>query len=331
MALLWRVSAEPVLCFDGDGAGQRAAYRAIERALPLLKPERSFKFVTLSDGMDPDDMLREKGAGALRDALIHGVPFVKMLFQRELAESGPLDTPEAEAGLKVRLRKAAAIIADPDLARTYKDYLIAAFYQHLRPSKEEVKRANWTRNRHDRARRHEAVLDMTPEARAAVQVLSLAPRPLIAAVVDGLIDNPELVHEQAEMLSNQGIGDAGLDRLVADLVRLSFEAEALAEGLLRSRLKAMGHEETLQRIDRVSPIAHAPFQNASIPLEQVRASLLKAMAVIMETLALDRALNEMKNEEDFDVVAFSNLKAQRDAMRRLLGGGALWEAGGTAH
>ena len=81
MALLWRVSSEPVLCFDGDGAGQRAAYRSIERALPLLKAGRSFRFALLEGGQDPDDILREKGAPALR----HARPRSKFWIPRSVA------------------------------------------------------------------------------------------------------------------------------------------------------------------------------------------------------------------------------------------------------
>ncbi|HEY4584776.1 MAG TPA: DNA primase, partial [Brevundimonas sp.] len=66
MAVLWRVSSEPVLSFDGDAAGLRAAYRSIERALPLLKPGKSFRFALLEGGQDPDDILRDRGAPALR-------------------------------------------------------------------------------------------------------------------------------------------------------------------------------------------------------------------------------------------------------------------------
>ena len=66
MELLWRLHPEPTLCFDGDAAGRRAAGRAIDRALPVLKPGRSFKFALVTGGKDPDDVLREKGAAALK-------------------------------------------------------------------------------------------------------------------------------------------------------------------------------------------------------------------------------------------------------------------------
>ena len=126
MERLWRVSAEPVLCFDGDAAGLRAAYRSIERSLPLLKSGRSFRFALLDAGQDPDDILRDKGAPALRQALSNVRPFIEVLFRRE-AEAEPLDTPERKAGLKGRLRQAASAIQDKDLAEHYRRALFERF------------------------------------------------------------------------------------------------------------------------------------------------------------------------------------------------------------
>ncbi|NEX92619.1 DNA primase, partial [Caulobacter sp. 17J65-9] len=126
MELLWRIHSEPVLCFDGDKAGLRAAFRSIDRALPQLKAGRSFRFCLLSGGQDPDDVLRDKGALALRDQLSDTKPFVEVLFQRE-RDAEPLDTPERRAGLKSRLRAVAAAIQDKDLSEQYRNDLFARF------------------------------------------------------------------------------------------------------------------------------------------------------------------------------------------------------------
>src|SRR6201996_2337350 len=96
MALMWRFHAEPTLCFDGDKAGQRAAARAIERALPHLKPGKSFKFAIVTGGKDPDDVLREQGPAALKAQLAQTTPFAVALFALQ-RDSEPLDTPERRA------------------------------------------------------------------------------------------------------------------------------------------------------------------------------------------------------------------------------------------
>lgn len=118
LGLLWRSDDQPCLCFDGDAAGLRAAYRSIERALPLLKPDKSLRFCFLPDGLDPDDLIRRDGPEAMRNALREARPLVRVLIA---AEEGlyPLDTPERVAGLRTRLRARVASIADPDVRAAY--------------------------------------------------------------------------------------------------------------------------------------------------------------------------------------------------------------------
>ncbi|AYG96328.1 DNA primase [Brevundimonas naejangsanensis] len=324
MGLLWRTSAEPTLCFDGDGAGQRAAARTVERALPLLKPERSFQFVTLSGGLDPDDMLREKGAAALREAMQQTVPFSKKLFEKECFDVGALDTPEKEASLLVRLRKAAATIADPDLSKTYKDYLVGAFYQLVRPTEQEKKQAHRVIYRDRKARQAQAIMDVTPEARLAAKSLSQAPKPIMSAVIEGLISYPSIISERAEVLGTQSFGDPDLDRLLGDLVRITYDVSSMSDGLLRSRLRALGHDGILKRVDRTASIAHAPFLETGISLEEAEKSLRRAIDALLQALALNRALTELKRDADFDLVTFGGLKGQRDALERYISSGEIW-------
>lgn len=116
--LAWHLVDEPVLAFDGDAAGQRAAVRAATRALPLLKPGKSLMFLTLPAGQDPDDVARQGGAAAIEQLLKAAQPLAALLFAAEAA-AGPLDTPERRAGLKARLKQLAQDIADPDIRRDY--------------------------------------------------------------------------------------------------------------------------------------------------------------------------------------------------------------------
>ncbi|GJE54144.1 DNA primase [Methylobacterium thuringiense] len=120
LALLWRHGDEPILCFDGDKAGQKAAFRALDVALPMLEPGKSLRFAMLPQGQDPDDLLRSGGASAI-DAVLEGArPLVEMLWARE-SEAGPLDTPERRAGMARTLREAVSGIRDETVRRFYRD------------------------------------------------------------------------------------------------------------------------------------------------------------------------------------------------------------------
>ena len=94
--LMWRMAEEPILCFDGDRAGRKAAHRAIDTALPLLGPGRSLRFAFLPDGQDPDDLVRTQGPEALARVVETARPLVEVLWNREV-EAGLLDTPERRA------------------------------------------------------------------------------------------------------------------------------------------------------------------------------------------------------------------------------------------
>jgi DNA primase len=130
LGLLWRAGPEPVLCFDGDRAGLGAAYRSIERALPGLQPGRSVFFCLLSDGMDPDDLIRDKGPGAMGKALDGALPLVEVLWRRE-RDLEPVDTPERQAGLEQRLLHAASAIQNGAVKSAYERELKARMRDHL--------------------------------------------------------------------------------------------------------------------------------------------------------------------------------------------------------
>src|SRR5262245_34139798 len=118
IAELWRLAPEPILCFDGDAAGQRAAGRAVERALPLLQPGKSLRFALLPPGDDPDTLVRNHGPEAMREVLGEARPLIDLLWDQELAQ-GPTDTPERRAGFRQRLRDRIRQIAEKTV---YEDY-----------------------------------------------------------------------------------------------------------------------------------------------------------------------------------------------------------------
>ena len=111
VGLLWRMTPEPILCFDGDSAGKKAAYRAIDTVLPLLKPGMSIRFAFLPDGLDPDDLVRQQGPEAMEAALAAAQPLAQVLFDREWAQDD-WSTPERRAKLEQQIRMLTARIED---------------------------------------------------------------------------------------------------------------------------------------------------------------------------------------------------------------------------
>jgi DNA primase len=127
--LMWRVAPEPVLCFDGDKAGLKAAFRAVETVLPLLKPGYSVRFALLPDNLDPDDLVRTRGRGAMDEVLAAARPLADMLWMREL-EGGDWSTPERRALLESRIDDLLATIGDAKVRRHYEASLRDRLRRH---------------------------------------------------------------------------------------------------------------------------------------------------------------------------------------------------------
>ena len=117
LALLWKMSAEPILCFDGDEAGLRAAHRAADLALERLVPGKSLRFAILPGGQDPDDLLKSAGPKAMQGVLDGARPLADLVWERETR--GVFDTPERRAQLEKHIAGLARTIRDEDVRRHY--------------------------------------------------------------------------------------------------------------------------------------------------------------------------------------------------------------------
>jgi len=135
LEMLWRMVEVPILCFDGDSAGQRAAMRAVQRALPLLGPMRSLSIVRLPAGLDPDDLVNRDGAGAMEELVAQSESVLDILWSVE-RDAQPLATPESKAGLKARLMAHVDTIADQDVRALYRRELLDRFSAFAYPPRD---------------------------------------------------------------------------------------------------------------------------------------------------------------------------------------------------
>ena len=146
LALLWKMADEPVLCFDGDNAGLRAAYRAVDLAMPRLKPGKSLKFALLPQGQDPDDLVRSGGREAMADVIGAAKPLAGMLWARE-TEGHTFDTPERRAALEARINEVTTGIADEAVRKYYRQDFNARLSQFFAPARtqqrEQRSGGNW--------------------------------------------------------------------------------------------------------------------------------------------------------------------------------------------
>ncbi|EFG83648.1 DNA primase [Novacetimonas hansenii] len=189
MEALWQVSSAPVLCFDGDAAGQRAAVKAAETALPLLNVERTLRFCTLPEGEDPDSLLRQRGTAAMA-ALVEGArPLSEVLFG--LLSEGTRDPgPEQRAALRQRLVEAAGLIPDKSLASEYRSTLLDRFFATFRRRPAMSGRGGRGQGAAPAARSLAGVLPVAPDLDA--QSVAMERMRILTAI---LLRHPEVLEE----------------------------------------------------------------------------------------------------------------------------------------
>lgn len=313
---MWRMSDVPILCLDGDSAGQKAAIRAAHRALPLLAPGRSLSFVTLPDAMDPDDFVRARGKAAFDALLDKAEPMVDRLWAQELSAE-PLDTPERRAGLRRRLNELAQTIADPMVRGEYQ----AEFRQRadalFRPAQGArggnamrggAGRGTWRPNA--RGRNGGWVPPERPPSPAARGVGTAGlDHALAKSVLSGLIRYPTEIARHAEALerlrSGDGalarLGDSPLARMFETVLDASLRHHALDSAQLRTILAQSGFGEDADALLRPESLslsfARAPArgneENSDPEAETARAATEKARQEARARALLDEAITVM--------------------------------------
>ena len=263
LVLLWRMADEPTLCFDGDAAGRRAAYRAVDLALPVLKPGRSLKFASLPEGHDPDDLVRAGGRAAIHEVVAAARPLAEVLWMRE-TEAGGFDTPERRAAFEARLVAVTATIGDDSVRKYYRrefgDRLRRLFDVDERPPMRGKRGdlrgrrpqgfgAARARGRPDRPRSPGRLIGGEPYVVASAQLASSplhrghrAAIPLREALIlQAVINHPWLLHEHLEELAGAEFRHAEAARIKRELIDIfahggASDGEAMVAELGRREL-----------------------------------------------------------------------------------------------
>ncbi|WP_370188415.1 DNA primase [Qipengyuania sp.] len=277
--LLWRQVERPILCFDGDNAGQRAAMRAIARVLPMLRPAHSLAIVRMPAGKDPDDLIREKGVAAIEDLLARPASLLDTLWEFEKA-AGALDTPEDKAGLKARLLDHVDAIQHPDIRALYKRELLERFSALAfppRPPREFQPRGDWKKGGF-----RQPAPALAPEARASLTraMQGGARDALTRAVIAGLVKYPDQILRHEEALSDLARRDQNVGPAIDSLLEAAETLDLSAQSTI-----------SLERGLPAPPEkAHFAFLDEGTDPGDAREDLAEAVSLLVERPALEAAL-----------------------------------------
>ncbi|MEM7524884.1 MAG: DNA primase [Pseudomonadota bacterium] len=293
MRLVWRAVPEPVLCFDGDAAGIRAATRAALRALPLLEPGKSLRFAVLPEGQDPDDLVRAAGIAAFERLLETAEPLIEHLWRIE-TEGADLATPERRAAVRKRLGEHASAIADGSVQQLYRSEFKARFDRMF------VTQQGGTRSFGSPAR-------FAGGASAAVRALADT-RPYdgnVRAILAGLILHPQALEVCEEDVAALDIRDTDLARLRDAIFRSVSDDPALDKDALAHDLNARGLGQLAEQVVLANRLDFS-FTRPRTPAAQAAEELASVAAHLMALAQMDieeadlRARYDTLSEEEFE-------------------------------
>ena len=277
----WRIAGPggpaPILCFDGDAAGQRAAFRAVQRILPKVQPDRTVRFTTMPEGEDPDSLLQQGGKPALLACLERSESLSDKLWQMEVTQR-QLDTPEAWAGLQAAFDRHIGGIEHPELRRFYgqefQSRVKDAAYQQRRARRDQGQATGQKRSQGYKPGVYKPTLSVKPRP-------PQSPTPYAHRVIlKTLMVHPSLLDEHADMLCELPIADPALANLRDQIVAAWSEDHEITADALRAALEDQGLQPAIQRLQTGQGIEFLSFAKPGSELRDARRGLNDALETL---------------------------------------------------
>uniref|UniRef100_UPI00047089F6 toprim domain-containing protein n=1 Tax=Sneathiella glossodoripedis TaxID=418853 RepID=UPI00047089F6 len=325
LQILWKMAAEPIMCLDGDAAGWRAALRAAERALPLLKPGYSLRFCLLPEGVDPDDLVRRDGPDAMRTLLDQSLPLSELLWRKEI-EGRQLETPEQKAAFEKALERTLEEMQEPTVRGYYRQYFKNRLFewnrennsyrsggwtggQKKQPAKDRFGRFANQKGRFDQKR------DRKPLALSA-ESWGRGEKLLILTV----LNHPEILDNYFDIFAALKIKAAHLDRVHAAIIEIAASESDLDYERLKHQLSIRGLSEVVARLEQSSDGSLDWFIARGAALEDAIKGWLHLLArqkreeLEREVKAAEKIFGEEATRENLD-----RLKNAKEALQNAEG------------
>jgi DNA primase len=278
---MWRLDPSPILCFDGDNAGQKAALRAAIRALPLIAPDRTLRFVAMPPGQDPDDIISAGGARLFQQLLGTNVSMSQFLWQTQL-RAHDVSQPEGRTRLKDGLQAQAATIRHADLRREFENDFNNRFWDAFRFGKSAVKKLR------------KVIADTRDARRQSARYV------LERAVLLGLSRYPRVVYENEQLVAELELSSKKFETWRGILIDEIRAKPHLDEDALATILNA-SDASPIEKRDLQKDLAFSFFRRMADAVT-ARRELLQVITVLVAEAKIDAALKEANRQftESFD-------------------------------
>ncbi|WP_299860608.1 DNA primase [uncultured Hoeflea sp.] len=317
LKLIWRITPQPVLCFDGDEAGQRAANRTADLALPLVGPGRSLRFALLPEGKDPDDLVRQEGRAPFDQVMAQARALADVVWTRE-AGAGVFETPESRAELEARLRQVTSVISDESVRRHYQQDMrerLQAFFGGYRGSgsggRGKAGQGGYGRNSGERGGYERGgrsgAQQGAQQARGVAVSEKLARSGLVrghsdmpslreTVLVMTVANHPQMLHDEFDELAALEFDDKGLMRVWQVMLDAASVGGRFDRERLQAALEADGQAEFIVRLEGQIRNARIWTATEEAAGEDARECYLQALALHKRTRALKWQRTELERD-----------------------------------
>ena len=315
LQMLWQMSPDPVLCFDGDKAGLKAAERTADLVMPHLKPGYTVRIATLPEGQDPDDLIKAQGRGAFADVIDRARSLSDVIWSMETGGLVP-ETPEARAALQARLRERSNGIQDSSVRFHYAqafDEKLRAFLAPIRQNRFEPRGGQQRYGQSGaygypgRGTPKLVVSDTLRNSRLLKPGSMAEATPREATIILSLVNHPALVEDKFELLAALDFDTPIAQKVMGEILSLCVRHHDISADDLKSALGVRGHGPTLDRMADVllrqgvwQTALEIALPDAEIGLSHALALHNKKVQLNRELKAAEAALGEDPSEETFE-------------------------------
>jgi len=311
---LWRLGKEPFICFDGDQAGMKAAVRAADRALPILRPGYSLQFSMLALGEDPDDLIKRSGVQAFKDVLTQSIGLADFIWRQEL-RAGQNNTPERQADFFKRIRNKIKEISDRGVYEAYKDNIEQKIRELRDYSRSYTKQKNrYTGHSKFGASKwdNSSLSGFNSSKINTSNAMAMRQKQSILAT---FINHPELIEEFGEALGYLDFGDPFLDKLRLDILDIISTMVGVDVNDLQDHLLGRGYDNSFGGVINSSVLGHAAFARHDAPATFAKSGVRELLGRIGK-YQLEEQLSAAQRVvmEDFSEVNWNRLASLRAAL-----------------
>lgn len=313
----WRICPEPVCCFDGDGAGVRAALRSVDRALPILKPGYSLRFLFLPDKMDPDEYLKAKGREEFLNLLGETKPLKDILWQK-YTEEKVFETPEQKALLEKTMKDEVAKIADETVRGYYAQEMQNRLYYEIGRGARNAYRPEFKPGYNKNYRKGGAEVQPKIQIEHPKTVLDEA---IVKFVIAAMICCPELIAEYEEKMSCFEIKNPGLRKLLDCLVEIANDQDNPDCKMVDEQMKQKGLDKEKEGLWEVQMLKHQNLQTLNLR-EEIDTKIIEVQLKQLET-EMRECLRIIETAESFQDEVYRRYESLKKDKADLLASQAL--------